>query len=90
MLFFDEELLSVLLEEEAHSCGGDCGAPLDRVVHDRGEIEVLDHLERSPDLLPPTAELWSIKQVYKRTLECGHADSPTSVGLGGDSPSQVW
>src|SRR4030081_1858730 len=43
VLFFDEELLLMLLQKPAHPRGRERRAPLERVVHDGGEIEVFDH-----------------------------------------------
>ena len=48
-MLLDEEGLAVLLPEEAHPRGRERGGQLERVTHG-SEIEVLDHLERSPDL----------------------------------------
>jgi len=49
-MLLDEEGLAVLLPEEAHPRGRERGAQLERATHGGSEIEVLDHLERSPDL----------------------------------------
>ena len=85
VLIFDEERFPVLLQEEADPSSRERGAALERVFDDGGQIEVLDHLERSPDLLPSPAKLGSVEQVDERALERRHADRPACVRLSDDA-----
>ncbi len=64
----------MLLQEEAHARSRERGAQLESVGHDGGEIEELDHLERSPDHFPPAAEVGGVEHIDEhRGLESEHA-----------------
>src|SRR3990172_3033763 len=86
VVLLDEEGLALLLQEEAHARRRERGAQLERIGDDGGEIEVLDHLQRSPDLFPPAAKIGGVEHVDERALEGRHPNGAPGVGLG-DHPA---
>jgi hypothetical protein len=53
------------------------------------EVEVRDHLERSPDLFPPAAKVGDVEPVDERALERRHPTGPAGEGLGDDAAAEV-
>ncbi len=79
MLFLDEQRLTVLLQEKADSRRGGRRTPLERVLHDRSKIEIVDHLQRPPDFLPAATEVGCIEHVDECSLERRQADRSARV-----------
>ena len=89
MLLLHEELVAVLLEKPADPRGRERRAPRERMVHDRHEIEVLDHLERPPDLLPAATQIWISEHIHERAFEGRHAYGAAGVRLLHDTTAQA-
>ena len=89
VVLLDEEGFAVLLQEKSHPRGRERRAQFERAGDDGGEIEILDHLQRSPDLLPSAAKIRGVEHVDERALEGRHPYRPVGVGLGDHAAAEV-
>src|SRR6266496_6615137 len=80
-MLLDHQGFAVLLEKEPDASDGERRAELDRIRHDRVQIEELDGLQGAPDLFPPTAVFGGIEHVDERPLEGRHASRAASVAV---------
>lgn len=77
----DHEGLAVLIEEESDTGRSECRSQQPRVGEHHIEIEVLDHLERAPDLLPAAAAAGCVEYLHEGPLERRHPRDTAGMAM---------